>query len=59
MAGRKRALTVIATHSYVRDDEAANQALDMWARYLASNLGPQLNRQPGTSRRPATKRGAP
>lgn len=42
MAGRKRAVTVVATHRYVRDPETAERALEMWARYLATSVGTPL-----------------
>lgn len=42
MAGRKRAVTVVATHRYVKDPEAAERALEMWARYLATSVGTQV-----------------
>jgi hypothetical protein len=42
MAGRQRAVRVVATHRYVKDPETAERALEMWARYLASSVGSQL-----------------
>jgi hypothetical protein len=42
MAGRKRAVTVVATHRYVKDPETAERALEMWARYLATSAGMPL-----------------
>lgn len=52
MAGRKRAVTVVATHRYVKDPETAERALAMWSRYLAMSLGRALaERHHGTLER--------
>lgn len=59
MAERRQSVRVVATHRYVRDPEAAERAVDLWARYLAERVavraaeaapapvGPFLGKLPG------------